>query len=559
MILMKFAKKLTILLVLLVSKGYSQSLNWAFNCGYSGNFTGLNWTPICTIEGTGVDNQNNFFISGRTWETSDFDPGAGSLIFTNSQSLWSTGYLAKYDMSGNVIWGFNLNNPTTGGAYGYYNSIHDLCIDQAGDVYVVLETQAQPSTPINIDLDPSSGVSNFSGRSCLAKYSSNGSFLWAVPAGYYDAPFDGPSMHMDSFGHIYIYGKASNALFCYDLTGTLLYSKSFGNYNNISDVLTDAAGNIYIAGRCTDTLDADWNSGVSNIIIPNNEKGVFISKYDINTNYIASMFISSMDDINLNSFILENNGNILIAGTYNDSITFHNSPGPVTMAADILNSTYTFVVKLDNNLNYEWGFPIGGQFSGSLNLDANNNLMLIGKALTNPVTVDWDPGSANVHLPWSSSIGIGTYNQNGVLLNLNYFWSTGTLTWGKQNDFYLTGNFSGTRSFASGYSLTANSYSDLFVARYSYSAPLSASEVLAPINFDVYPNPSTEGNFKINFYDPSQVKDVTISDMLGRTIACDVILEGNNLTVKANAPSGIYNVRLLLINGDTYYKRIVIN
>lgn len=523
-----------------------QTFRWAFSCGADGGYTSISSLP--TIEGMGVDPSNNIYISGQTWESSDFDPGPDSLIFTNMPHIYGTGYLAKYDMTGNLLWGFNLNNPSTGGVQGYNNRIQDLVVDDAGDVYVSIYTQPEVYTSQYVDLDPGPAVSGYLGNSFLAKYSAAGNLVWATTAAV-------GHLHLDKFGHLYHY--VEHTVNCYDLSGNRLYSKSFDGVNSILQLETDSAGNIYASGSFIDTLDVDWNSGISKLIIPDGQEGIFIAKYNMNANLLASNYAYGKDNFDLdNSILIGDNGNIFLKGTFNDTVFFNSTPSPIVLDPDGYNYSMIFIAKFDNALNFSWAKKLGPTLSGHLYFDANKNLMLHGNV--NSYNVDWDPGPAVVKLPWTYEVGIGTYNQNGALLNLANFFVSGKIAWGKQNDFYLSGLFSLSQEFDANNSIVAVHDYQVFLARYNYVPPVGIAENLNPDRINIFPNPTSNGLFTLNIPNYQECSKIEILDLSGKSIQVidKQILEFTAL--KLNASAGMYFIRLHMKDGNRISKNIVV-
>jgi len=64
----------------------------------------------------------------------------------------------------------------------------------------------------------------------------------------------------------------------------------------------------------------------------------------------------------------------------------------------------------------------------------------------------------------------------------------------------------------------------------------------------LYPNPSIDGNIKVVFEDMTGTRDVSLTDMSGRTVKKWSGVANNNLEIN-NVPSGYYNLRV--INRET--------
>ena len=140
---------------------------WAFNIGGTGWDKGYD----ITIDPVG---SGNLYVTGCFWDTTDFDPSA------NTANLTSNGgydvFIAKYDANGNYIWAFNVGGPGTDEGL-------DIAIDPAGngDVYVT------GPFGYTTDFDPSVNTANLTSNGSydifIAKYDSNGNYIWAFNVG----------------------------------------------------------------------------------------------------------------------------------------------------------------------------------------------------------------------------------------------------------------------------------------------------------------------------------------------------------------------------------------
>ncbi len=167
-------------------------------------------------------------------------------------------------------------------------------------------------------------------------------------------------------------------------------------------------------------------------------------------------------------------GNVIIAGTFENTIDFDPGSGTANLTSN--GSRDIFIQKLSNSGSYIWATHIGndnGEFHHSLELDNLGNIYLTGAF---DDTVDFDPG-----ISVSNLIDTGINAQYICKLN-----SSGNLVWVKMNggiartDGYginldnsgnvlTTGNFQNTSDFdpdTSSLILTANA-SDVFVQKLS--------------------------------------------------------------------------------------------
>ncbi|ELS31399.1 MULTISPECIES: SBBP repeat-containing protein [Pseudanabaena] len=196
--------------------------------------------------GVGVDGTGNVYLAGGT---------NGTLAGVNSG--YTDAWIAKYDGNGNRVWVRQLGTSSNEDA-------RNIVVDQQGNSYVVGITNG------------ALGGSNTNGfpDAWLAKYDTNGSKLWTRQLGTAWQE-DGLGISLDNTGNVYITGDTYNALGStaglagtnaglndafvakYDNSGNIQWVKQIGtSAEDISqDVVVDSAGNIYIAGRTTGSLE----------------------------------------------------------------------------------------------------------------------------------------------------------------------------------------------------------------------------------------------------------------------------------------------------------------
>ena len=108
-----------------------------------------------------IDPAGNILLTGSYTWTVDLDPGPGAMTFTSNGS--TNIYLAKYDPSGNFIWGISAGSTGTDIASG-------LAVDAAGDIYLTGRFTG------TVDFDPGPGLVNGTAigiqDAVVAKYSS---------------------------------------------------------------------------------------------------------------------------------------------------------------------------------------------------------------------------------------------------------------------------------------------------------------------------------------------------------------------------------------------------
>ncbi len=180
------------------------------------------------------------------------------------------------------------------------------------------------------------------------------------------------------------------------------------------DCVLDAAGNVYSTGI--------FNNGLSIT-----QSDLYVSKHNAAGNLL---WIRQFPGINAaigngRSIVLDNTGNIYVAGYFNRTVDF--DPGPntynlsSTLSGTIGYNPDIFLVKLNSSGNFVWVKKIGAESVDtckSMVIDSGNNLILLG---TFNNTVDFDPGTS-VHNVTAEG------NDDIYALKLN---SSGSFVWVK--------------------------------------------------------------------------------------------------------------------------------
>jgi hypothetical protein len=212
-------------------------------------------------------------------------------------------YLSKFDSLGKNIWQRITQT------YGVGHYINDLKIDSKNNLFITGEffdaIEFEPTAILKAD--------NIESNAFVAKFSSEGYYLWGNKAGS-------------------IYGYAGSKV-----------------------IEIDSLGNSFIAGYFRGSIDLGQLS-----ISGSSDKtyDMFVAKCDIDGNFLwvnQSEGTASPKSINL-----INNGNMLISGTFNKSINF------IPFTLNTLGGIDIFVVKLNKFGNYLSAFSFGGPSSDLL-------------------------------------------------------------------------------------------------------------------------------------------------------------------------------------------------
>lgn len=213
------------------------------------------------IGGMDIDANGNIYISGRLGGTGswDIDPDTS----TNNIS-GPSGYLAKYDSDGKLVWG--LADPNF--------SLTKLRINIEGNIVV----GGSISGTVDLDLDTS-----------VAQYSSSG--------------------NRDAF--MARYDTVSCAF-----VDALVFGSS--QQDGVNSFVTDEQGYYYITGDVTDAVDFD--PGARQVILSNTGRNAYIAKFDTGFNLVwAEIFPFFLNGTSKGQMNVDANGDLIIAAGFENN------------------------------------------------------------------------------------------------------------------------------------------------------------------------------------------------------------------------------------------------
>ena len=297
------------------------------------------------------------------------------------------------------------------------------------------------------DFDPSIvefnlTASNFQfGDMFIAKYNSNGDFLWVkniTGSGYANC-----SAVVIGGSFIYIAGKytstidfdpsASTAnltsangtyeaayLAKYDLNGAYLTSRSIDGDTNLKiNGLNFSNNQLFVSGNYSGAVDFDSSTNTLNLI-SNGGTDIFIAKY---STLFAPLWVYSIGGVGndiCNSQSVTSTGEVIITGSYLSTVDFDPSTVTNTLVNTSTTIQNTYIAKYSTSGGYVWAKDIGGRRSSQSSLpvvalDASNNILVAGVFTS---TSDFDPSATVVSIiPTAVTTFVAKYDSNG-----NYVW-----------------------------------------------------------------------------------------------------------------------------------------
>lgn len=540
--------------------------NSAFSTGNTSDDAGYSIT---------ADAGGNIYVAGNYTYWIDIDPGGATQYLTSIGGL--DGYVAKINSSGGLVWAF-----TIGGTLD--DNIFSIKTDINNNVLIAGRFRG------TVDFDPSAGVNNFISNGgddiFIAKYNVNGNLLWANTFGgaendeafelAYDAgsnnvmvtgSFKSASVDMDPNG-TQVITNLSTPGFGYDDIFVACYSAStaalqwvFGIGGTNSDgghgVTTDNQGNVFVTGSFSGSnVDFDPGNG-SQLLNSAGSVDAYIAKYNGSGAYQWAHRIGNAYGEIGYSLACDNSGNLYTGGYFNsDSVDF--DPGAGTNYIHTGGVQDLFVIKLNNSGVYQWAFGVGdfnSEVAQDIAVTGTGNIFICGSF---GHTVDFDPGNGIFNL-------VGDPTQDGYLAQYTaggsfvdaipftgngYEFGIGVCTIAS-NKVGVTGWFStATVDFDPGAGIqnltnsgTSTTWTDAFVATYTYTPTgIILSDETASA-FHVYPNPAGS---ELAVKGREKVEELKIMDMLGKEIMQTKIEEPSEFTriQTAGLQSGIYFIRI---------------
>lgn len=539
------------LFILSSSFAFGQTWNWA-----SANTNKSSGSYVDPIDGV-CDN------SGNVYETGEFagPVSFGSLNFSAFLSDPDV-YLVKYSKSGTPLWGVA---PVIGGyALGISvatNDSGDVCL--AG-YYTETMTIGSYTFPRAVNYNM-----------FIAVFDSLGTLKWGAnsSAGYVISN----SVTMDNKGNVYVAGyfTSSATLGSFNLVGSGSNCLLLAKYNNTGNVVwvttsklntfttgntvvTDTAGNIYVAGQFIDSLSIGVDTFTTK-----GDQDVFLSKFDPSGNLIwlttaicpNNVCHAAVYGLGGRFLSIDKHSDLYWSGWFADSVEF----GGYTLTSRY-HSGYVsapYLVKYSPAGNILWanqGFNNNSMQPYSISGgNYGHDLFLCGyfndSLRFNSITVKSDSGSPSFLFEFDSS---GTAICASVVDNDNDDNNavaadpTGT-------DAFLLGDVAVTTHndtagcyFGSIY-LTGSGNEFSFVGNFDCSTTTGTNELIAKSEeLRVYPNPNN-GLFTIAVKNEKlKVKNIAVFDVFGQQVYSQLTIRNSPFTIDlATQPSGIYFYRVL--------------
>ncbi len=240
-----------------------------------------------------------------------------------------------------------------------------------------------------------------------------------------------------------------------------------------TEIVLDAAGNVFSIGYFTGTVDFDPGSGTTSMTSAGG-KDVFITKFDSQGNLIwAKQMGGPLDDVPVDIAVNATSGKVFTTGTFKGTADFDPGPGNVSRTSN--GGDDIFVSLLDANGAYLNASSVGGAGNEKVVGSSTSNYLTIAGSFEG--TVDFDPGPATLNLV---SAGVSDCFVLNLYQNLafNYAKTWGGTNWdsvtaistNQEGTIFVAGSFQGTVDFDPGSgtnNLSSGPGSDNFISSFN--------------------------------------------------------------------------------------------
>jgi hypothetical protein len=403
-----------------------------------------------------TDPNGNVYNGGTFHGIVDFDPGPATYTRMSVNPAGDV-FIWKLNANGTFAWVITAGGPTL-------STCNSIDLDKAGNVYIGGYFSS------TVDFDPSAASFNLTSAGnqdlFLAKYSSNGAFIWAkrIGAAGNDAV---DALDADTSGNVFATGvSVGNVDFdpgpgTYTVPGTpggtrafVLRLDSAGNFG-WARVFTgfgggtmghaikcDGAGNVYSAGRLSGTTDFDPGTGT--YTLAGAPAGGYVSKLSASGNFVWASLLRSTQGAYPFGMAVTRSGDVYLSGEILGTVDFDPGPGLYTVTC---NQSDAFFCKLNGSGGLGWARQITGNFiqrGYDVAIDTIGNAYWFGDING---AVDMDPGPATFSLGGAGNRAVfSKFTPNGSFIGAKIFSSTtrgNAMAIGRGGTLHFAGTFTG--------------------------------------------------------------------------------------------------------------------
>lgn len=542
----------------------------------------------------GTDALNNIYRVGSLSAVTDLDPTPA--VFNVSSVSTQGVFMAKYTPNGSaLLWGRSLSAPIGGTL-----ALSVMNTDASGNTYITGRFSG------TVDFDPSSNTANLTNVSSttlsdffMAKYDSNGNYLWAKQLGTFSA--GAKRMLFDSLGNFYFVARVNGTapidfdpsaatasytpqggidivLAKYSPNGDYIWAKGIGGSGaSLNETHIELKGNsLYVTGLFNGSVR--FNPATNDVVTLVGNLNGFIAKYDLNGDYqfaypVAGGTTGTNSTVTYN-VIADEVGNFYLFTSLNGTADFDLLPTSTSfitspVIASITSTTY-IVSKYSPTAGLIWAKSLNqssalGLAIGQFNVHGyiHNNTLIYAYTLNNN-GIDLDP-SANEFIvtsnPAKINLVLSKYDSNngnfvfGNKVGGDYTVNFNSSSFDTNKNLLLSGGFQGTADFdlsAAVENLTSASPNnqDRFYVKYNSNTVLGLEDNVMGKSFVIYPNPAKS---ILNIDTASEPTSIKIYDLLGKTAIENTVSKAIDIS---RLTPGLYFVEVQSIDGVSTQKFI---
>ncbi|QDU82538.1 Beta-propeller repeat protein [Polystyrenella longa] len=280
----------------------------------------------------------------------------------------------------------------------------------------------------------------------------------------------------------------------HDSQGNLVWIKTVESSQDetFRGIVIDESDEILLTGTFDSTVDFDPGAGVFEMT-SSDSLDVFLLKLDENGDFLWATSFGGPGAETTTGITYDSSGNIITYGIFGNSIDL--DPSGSTFILNSNGNSDAFLAAYSSTGSFLWGNQFGGsnsEYITDVDFDATGNIYLTGEF---EATVDFDPGAGTENLTsfGSSDIFLAKLTSTG-----DYVWAErfgnnlgdsglGILVH-DNGDLYVTGVFSNGVDFDPGPGLVgiiADSFRDIFIARYTQAGSLVWAQSIAGTTYEV--------------------------------------------------------------------------
>lgn len=511
-----------------------------------------------------TDAAGNIYIAGRFQGTVDFDPGPGTFSLTTKTFQATEIFIVKLDASGNFLWA--VQRQSTGMEDIYAGNV-DLTIDNSGNLYSVRSFKSFSSDYRYMIVE---------------KMDNSGNKVWdykvaEMPMSY--SNIVDQSIALDAGGNVIVAGSYSGSL-AFDGTngissfgGANMFVLKLGNSGSFSwvrtfiygtsnayDVVTDAMGDIYIGGEFSDIVDFDPGL-TTQLDTASTYQSMYLVKLTAAGDYSWVKTFPATGSSIIYALATDAAGNVYATGTFASQSTFRSS-SPAIIKNTANNNADAFLMQFTPSGNVQWVKQMGGPDTDipyAVALSTTGDAYVVGTYFLT-ANFDWDGAGAYMTTIGYEDVFISKFAQcpiiNTSVTQVNNILTATTTAVSSYQWIDCASQKPIPGATAQTYAATANGSYAVILSQNGCTDTSSCftvsgvgfKEISSGNTMNLFPNPNN-GEFVIKGIGADNSAAVNITNIYGQNISSLQRNIGDDVSIKLNAPAGVYFVTVVTISG----------